>query len=76
MTKICENCIYCKRLFQRFGYEMNPKNYFLCKEKDNFTELKNTCNGWQQKNDIYDLSPARFEQAEREIKAIIEILKQ
>lgn len=75
MTKICKTCDFCKRLFRRSGYQMKPQEYYLCRESGNFTELKNTCGGWRQKTDFYDLSSARFRQAETDVKTIMEILR-
>ncbi len=75
MTKICKTCIFCKRLFRRFGYELSPENFYLCEKHANFTEPEKTCKGWRQKTDTCDLSSARFRQAEEDIKAIVSLLR-
>lgn len=73
---ICEDCNFCKPLFQRLGYELSAYRYYYCETKEDFTELENTCERWKEKPNKYHLTSARFEQAEEDIKAIITILKE
>ncbi len=74
--KNCKTCEFCKQAYRLFGYYMKDFNRFFCESANDFTEPTNTCTAWQKKiKDPPDLSPARFDKAEEEVKAISELLK-
>lgn len=73
MTKSCKSCGNCKRLYRNFYYLFSPDNYFLCIVSGKFTDKENSCVRWRKRDDC-DLSKNRFDEAEEDIKKILNLL--
>ena len=74
--KTCKNCNSCKQLYEKPWYNLWYTNGFTCVLRGEITEPANTCEHFTPKaQKPYDLSPERFEQAERDIEYLMEKLK-
>ena len=65
----CKSCANRKRLYRRStcGYYADKK--FYCTERETITD-KNGCERWERKGVEIDLSKARFDKVEEDLKCI------
>lgn len=74
-TKICRNCNACKKLYLRTQYRLGQTKYYYCQIYDDFTETENSCVNWRKKIKQLKFSAQRFDQAEKDLNKLIELLK-
>ena len=75
MSKTCNSCMYGKQIYRRYGccYGRGV-NKIYCTVKDEPTQAENGCEQWASKKAEYDLSAARFDKAEDDIRALLDML--
>lgn len=74
--KKCEDCASCEQVYIKGGYGFNPADCYLCSVTEGFTDKNGVCEHWQEKVHEYDLSAERFQRAEEDILAIMQIFKE
>ncbi len=74
--KICKFCHHYKLTFVIYEYLPIKSDVFYCTKRKTVAEENDTCTCWQKKRAEYDLSLQRFEQAEEDVRALINALKQ
>lgn len=71
----CENCDACKQMYYRIWYRHRRLCRTYCTLHNKPTEHDRTCDEWRKKLPRkYDLSPQRFDEAERDIAILQELL--
>ena len=75
-TKNCKSCNFCKRVYRKFGYFFSKFDLYYCSVHNLIVEVENSCEIWQQKKILYDLSAKRFDEAEEDIKILKDYFKE
>ena len=71
-SKTCKSCKACKYIYRRLWYTYSRFEQLYCTDREEPTEADNSCDRWQKKAPRkYDLSPQRFDEAERDIKILV-----
>ncbi len=73
--KTCSTCNACKQIYRRLCLGFFSNKWYYCAVRCEMTKRENSCENWRKKQAVYDLSAQRFDEAERDIKALMEYFK-
>lgn len=73
--KTCRNCNRRKSLYEKYCCTYALCRYYYCALHDKTVNLDGSCEDWTKARDEYDLSKKRFDEAEEDVKIILEHLK-
>ena len=73
-AKRCSTCGRCAAVYRLWWYRFWKTGLVYCTVRVEMTEHGSGCEKWREKSPCYDLSAARFEKAESDIKRLIEYL--
>lgn len=70
-TNNCKNCRHCYAVYRK-RYSMRKTEWHYCNVMRTLTDYSQSCEHRQKKKREYDVSDARLEQAENDLKYLIE----
>lgn len=74
-THNCKSCAHCCAVYRKYLCGGWKNGSYYCNKTKTLTDLENSCKHWQRKQKReYGLSPERFNQAENDVKYIMEAL--
>ncbi len=73
--KTCKTCNACKQIYRRWCVRFWSDKRYYCAVRREMTKRENSCEDWREKQIAYDLSAQRFDEAERNIKVLMEYFK-
>lgn len=70
-TKNCKNCNACIALYRKLFCGFSKLNVIMCSERNQFQNLKDTCELWRPKINSFDFSKQRFDRVLSDIDYLL-----
>lgn len=74
-TNNCKNCLHRYAVYRKSSCGFWKNDFSYCDVKQTLITSAHYCERWQKKTKEYDVSDKRLEQAEKDIKYLIENLR-
>ena len=71
--KTCGNCNNCKKIYRKYAYQYHKEKTDYCTVKEEIVSPDGACESWCKKQREYDLSPQRFDDVVKDLKAILKL---
>ena len=73
-TRTCRTCNARRPLYKRYTCGYDRAKLYYCVVRDDLTDMESSCGEWRKRGIEYDLTPQRFDKAEKDIRYIMEQL--